>query len=283
MTDTDLLDGLTNTVTHALLEDIGNGDVTAQLIAKDTHITATIISREPCVLCGTPWVNEVFNQLAYIEGSPVAIEWRYTEGESCKANTTICKLSGNARTLLTGERTALNFLQTLSGTATTTRLYVDELSDTDCKILDTRKTIPGLRRALKYAVTTGGGTNHRIGLYDQFLIKENHIAACGSISKAVTLARHNHPQLRIEVETESLDELREALAAGADIIMLDNYDLHMMKQAVTINNGQSALEVSGNVTLDSIKSIARTGVDYISSGDLTKNLRSIDFSMRFQT
>lgn len=273
-----LLTELTTSVKQALEEDIGSGDVTASLIADESLINAHVISREPCIICGTPWFSEVFEQL----DSGIKIEWVIAEGEVCKPNDIVCRLSGPAHSILSGERTALNFLQTLSGTATTTNEYVKLIANTRCHILDTRKTIPGLRKAQKYAVAVGGGQNHRIGLYDQILIKENHILACGTISKAVAMAKHRFPELKIEVETENLDELKEAIQAGADIIMLDNYTQEMMSLAVSINQGHAKLEVSGNVTMDSIQSIAATGVDYISIGDLTKNLKSIDFSMRFK-
>ncbi len=273
-----LLEGLMDTVKRALEEDIGSGDVTAKLIADDSQINAHIISREPCIICGTPWFSEVFEQL----DPDIKITWMIGEGESCKPDDVVCRLSGSAHHILSGERTALNFLQTLSGTATTTNNYVKLIANTACQILDTRKTIPGLRRAQKYAVATGGGKNHRIGLYDQVLIKENHIIACGSISIAVAEAKRRFPELIVEVETETLEELRQAIQAGADIIMLDNYTLEMMSKAVTINQNKAKLEVSGNVSMESIQSIAATGVDYISIGALTKNLLSIDFSMRFE-
>ncbi len=273
-----LIKVIKHSVTNALKEDVGSGDVTATLISKEGQTSAYVISREPCIICGIPWFTEVFNQL----DNNVQIEWMLKEGEACKADDIVCHLNGSARSILSGERTALNFLQTLSGTATTTNEYVKLLAHTNCQILDTRKTIPGLRKAQKYAVYVAGGKNHRIGLYDQILIKENHIMACGSISKAVAIARQNFADLNVEVETETLEELKEALQAGTDIIMLDNYTLEMMTEAVAINQDQAKLEVSGNVTLESIQSIAATGVDYISSGDLTKNLKSIDFSMRFK-
>ena len=273
-----LLQGLADTVRTALEEDIGPGDVTADLIDSATQATAHVIVREPAIICGRPWFNEVFRQI----DPGIRIDWHIGEGSLQAADARICTLTGSARHLLTGERTALNFLQTLSGTATTTAQYAAELQGSGAQILDTRKTIPGLRRAQKYAVTCGGGRNHRIGLYDQILIKENHIMSAGSIRAAVATARKKYPQLQIEVETENLDEFAQALDAGADIIMLDNFTLDAMREAVRLNNGRVKIEVSGNVTLETLREIAATGVDYISSGALTKHLRSIDFSMRFE-
>ncbi|HID81139.1 MAG TPA: carboxylating nicotinate-nucleotide diphosphorylase [Thiotrichales bacterium] len=273
-----LLEGLEKTVSIALAEDIGPGDVTADLIAADTQAEAQVIVREEAVICGRPWFDDVFYQV----DKNIKIIWHIEEGSRQVADTKICTLKGSARHLLTAERPALNFLQTLSGTATTTARYAAELTGTKTQILDTRKTIPGLRRAQKYAVACGGGKNHRIGLYDQILIKENHIMSAGSIKAAVATARQKYPQLKIEVETENLDEFQQALAAGADIIMLDNYHHDDMKKAVALNRGKAKIEVSGNVTLDNLKSIASTGVDFISSGALTKDLHSIDLSMRFK-
>ena len=272
---------LERAVAAALAEDLGflplaQGDITASLIPPQQHASATIITREDCVVCGTAFADEVFRQL----GGEVTLNWQVSDGDRVSANTVLCTLTGPARLLLTGERTALNFLQLLSATATTTAHYVQFLQGSNTRLLDTRKTIPGLRFAQKYAVTVGGGKNHRIGLYDAFLIKENHIAAAGSIVHAVAAARQNFPGKPVEVETENLDELKQALAAGADIIMLDNFSLADIKQAVLINNGKARLEVSGNITSDRLTELAATGVDYISSGALTKHVQAIDLSMR---
>ncbi|UYB71356.1 carboxylating nicotinate-nucleotide diphosphorylase [Aeromonas veronii] len=275
-------------VRAALLEDLGDAltaldqpdasaDITAQLIPVDRMATARVITREAGVFCGQPWVDEVFVQL----GGDVKVEWKVQDGEVLSPNQELFRLHGPARLLLTGERNALNFVQTLSGIATLTARYVAELEGTDCRLLDTRKTIPGLRTAQKYAVTCGGGKNHRIGLYDAYLIKENHILACGGIAEAISEARHLNPGKPVEVEVESLAELEQALAAKADIVMLDNFDVTMMREAVTINQGRAKLEVSGNVTLDTLAEFAATGVDFISVGALTKHVRALDLSMRF--
>jgi len=278
---------ITTTITWALQEDL-NGfpqsgqDITAELIPENENAIATVISRDECIICGVAWVNEVFKQLDAASGLSTSITWFVNDGQHVKANTTLFELKGNARTLLTGERTALNFLQTLSGTATITSDYVKALAGTTTKLLDTRKTIPGLRSAQKYAVTCGGGVNHRIGLFDAFLIKENHIAACGGINKAVETAKQNHPDKTVEVEVENLDELTQALNAGADIIMLDNFTTQMIEQAVTLANGKAKLEVSGNMTLTTLNDYAKTGVDFISVGALTKHLHAVDLSMRFK-
>ncbi len=269
--------GIAESVAQALAEDVGAGDVTANLIERDTTAQARVITRENCILCGTEWFNEVFRQL----DPAIKISWQQQDGEHCKPDSLLCSINGNARKILTGERAALNFLQTLSATATTTHAYANELEKFKTEILDTRKTIPGLRLAQKYAVAVGGGRNHRVGLYDQVLIKENHIVACGSIENAVSKARELYSDLKVEVETENLEEFEQALNAGADIIMLDNFNLKDMRIAVERCNGKSKLEVSGNVTIESLAEIAATGVDYISSGALTKNIRSIDLSMRF--
>ena len=230
------------------------------------------------MVCGTAWVDEVFAQLS----DQAVIQWFVQDGDKVTANTVLCEISGPARILLTGERTALNFLQTLSGTATTTARYVALLNGSKTRLLDTRKTVPGMRLAQKYAVSCGGGKNHRIGLYDAFLIKENHIAAAGSIANAVQTARQNFPGKTVEVEVEDLTELEQALAAGADIIMLDNFHIADIMQAVVLNQGKAKLEVSGNVTAESLKALASTNVDYISSGALTKNVQAIDLSMRLR-
>jgi nicotinate-nucleotide pyrophosphorylase (carboxylating) len=260
----------------ALVEDIGAGDITAQLIPAEQQASATVITREDCIFCGRDWVNAVFLQL----DPQVKIEWLVDDGQAVSAGSILFRLSGNARSLLTGERAALNFVQTLSGTATTSRYYAALVAHTAVKLLDTRKTIPGLRDAQKYAVACGGCHNHRIGLYDAFLIKENHIAACGSITNAVASARKIAPNKPIEVEVEDLKELAEALTAGADIIMLDNFTPADMHTAVARNNGKAKLEASGNVTEQTLAAIAATGVDYISIGALTKHCRAVDLSMR---
>ncbi|MCR3971136.1 carboxylating nicotinate-nucleotide diphosphorylase [Aeromonas veronii] len=279
-------------VRAALLEDLGDAlttldqpdasaDITAQLIPADRMASARVITREAGVFCGQPWVDEVFQQLKAQLGGEVKVEWLVQDGEVLSPNQELFRLHGPARLLLTGERNALNFVQTLSGVATLTARYVAELEGTDCRLLDTRKTIPGLRTAQKYAVTCGGGKNHRIGLYDAYLIKENHILACGGIAEAINEARHLNPGKPVEVEVESLAELEQALAAKADIVMLDNFDVTMMREAVAINQGRAKLEVSGNVTLDTLAEFAATGVDFISVGALTKHVRALDLSMRF--
>ncbi len=275
-------------VRAALLEDLGDAltaldqpdasaDITAQLIPADRISTARVITREAGVFCGQPWVDEVFAQL----GGEVKVEWKVQDGERLAPNQELFRLHGPARVLLTGERNALNFVQTLSGVATLTARYVAELAGTECRLLDTRKTLPGLRSAQKYAVTCGGGKNHRIGLYDAYLIKENHILACGGIAEAIAEARRLNPGKPVEVEVESLPELEQALAARADIVMLDNFDIPMMQEAVRLNQGRAKLEVSGNVTLDTLAEFAATGVDFISVGALTKHVRALDLSMRF--
>lgn len=266
-----------NTVSNALLEDIGNGDVTGILIAEDEISMATIICRDAATICGIDWVEEVFSQL----DGDILIEWEVDDGDTVEAGQTLCSISGNSRTLLTGERTALNFLQTLSATATTAKNYADAVSGTGCTVLDTRKTIPGLRLAQKYAVTCGGCKNHRIGLFDAILIKENHIEAAGGIAKAVDEARFNNPDLSIEVEVENMQELEQALNADVNRIMLDNFNPEQIKAAIDVTNKRAELEASGNITIDNIRQYAETGVDYISIGALTKDIKSIDLSMRF--
>lgn len=265
-------------VAIALAEDIGRGDLTAALIPSERTAQATVITREDAVLCGQPWFLEVYRQL----DTGIQVEWMAEDGDTISAGQLLCRLQGPASTLLTGERTALNFLQTLSGTATMTRRFVEAVAGTGAKILDTRKTLPGLRQAQKYAVAKGGGRNHRMGLYDAYLIKENHIMASGSISAAVRMARSQGPELSVEVEVEDLAELEEALEAGADVVLLDNFELATMVNAVVLNEGRAKLEASGNVDLDTVRSIAETGVDYISVGGLTKDLRAVDLSLRFQ-
>jgi nicotinate-nucleotide pyrophosphorylase (carboxylating) len=289
-----LLHDISKTVTWALCEDLGvntyqelaaSRDITAELIPLENQAVANIISRDACVICGVAWVNEVFKQLDNIYHTSTKITWFVNDGESVKANTTLFELTGNARILLTGERTALNFLQSLSGTATVTSRFVKHLAGTSTKLLDTRKTLPCLRSAQKYAVTCGGGVNHRIGLFDAFLIKENHIAACGGIEKAIKTARINHSDKTVEVEVESIEELTQALNAGSDIIMLDNFSPQMIEQAVQltaeISAGKTKLEVSGNMTLATLTDYAKTGVDFISVGALTKHVQAVDLSMRF--
>ena len=272
------------TVEQALREDLGgevdaSNDITAQLLPSDARSHAVIITREDGVFCGKRWVEEVFIQLA---GDDVRITWQVKDGDTVTAGQTLFELDGPSRVLLTGERTALNFVQTLSGVASEVHRYVSLLAGTRTQLLDTRKTLPGLRTALKYAVLCGGGANHRLGLSDAFLIKENHIIASGSVRQAVEKAFWLHPDVPVEVEVETLDELRDALHAGADIIMLDNFDTAQMREAVRITNGQAQLEVSGNVTADTLREFAETGVDFISVGALTKHVRALDLSMRFR-
>ncbi|WP_318402463.1 carboxylating nicotinate-nucleotide diphosphorylase [Photobacterium leiognathi] len=274
---------VTRTVADTLREDLGGEidpslDITAGLIPADSQGIATIITREHGVFCGKMWADEVFKQL----GGEVTIEWHVEDGDVVEPNQTLCTLSGPSRILLTGERNAMNFIQTLSGCATLTAQYVKQLEGTDTRLLDTRKTIPGLRSALKYAVTCGGGFNHRIGVFDAYLIKENHIIACGGIKQAITTAKQLNPNKPVEVETESLDELKQAIEAGADIVMLDNFTLDMMREAVAFNAGRVALENSGDITLSNIRECAETGVDYISVGALTKHVKAMDLSMRFK-
>ncbi len=276
MIDSLLAQDIETVVRHALEEDIREGDITAQLIPAENLATGTVITREQAIICGTAWVDEVFKQL----DSSVVITWRVQDGEEVQPGQLLMELTGPARSLLTGERTALNFLQSLSGTATISRQYAALVAGTGIKVLDTRKTIPGLRLAQKYAVKVGGCHNHRIGLYDAFLIKENHIAACGGIAAAVNQARSIAPGKPVEVEVETIDELQQALTAGSDIIMLDNFDGDEIREAVAINNGRAKLEVSGNLEAGNIASKAIQGIDYLSSGSLTKHCRAIDLSMR---
>ena len=260
----------------AIEEDVSTGDITAELIPESQQATAQIISRDQAVIAGRAWVDEVFKQV----DSTVEVEWMVADGDCVPPNTLLFTLQGSARSLLTGERAALNFLQTLSGTATIAKQYSDKVANTSVKLLDTRKTLPGLRLAQKYAVTCGGCYNHRIGLFDAFLIKENHILAAGGIESAILQAKTNHPGKPVEVEVESFDELNQALHASADIIMLDNFTPDQMREAVALVNGKAKLEASGNITDDTLVSYAETGVDYISIGALTKHCRAIDLSMR---
>ena len=259
----------------ALTEDIGDGDITSSLISEDCSAKAHIICKEHAILCGTPWVNEVYKKI----DNSIQIEWNFEEGTCVEVGDSIASIAGQARTILTGERTALNFLQTLSGTATIVREYLIALKGTNTKLLDTRKTLPGLREAQKYAVRVAGGTNHRRGLYDAYLVKENHIKSCGSISKALEEARRINPDKFLEVEVQNIDEFKEALSLKPNMIMLDNFRLSDMEKAVAINSGSVKLEVSGGIDLDSLANIARTGVDYISVGALTKHCRAIDYSL----
>lgn len=268
-----------HTVKAALAEDIGSGDITASLIPAHKLAKARIVSREEAILCGQLWAIETALQL----DPAIGIHWLVGDGEAMAAGMCIATLEGPARSLLTAERTILNFLQTLSGTATKTRELVDLISHTDCVILDTRKTLPGLRVAQKYAVTVGGGSNHRLGLFDAYLIKENHIRACGSIEMAISTARQNSPHKPVEIEVQTLDELRSAIAAKADTVMLDNFTLALTREAVAINGGALKLEASGNVDRQTLIQIAQTGVDYVSIGALTKHCRAIDFSMLFDS
>lgn len=273
---------LTDSVARALAEDVGPGDVTADLVPADCRAEAKVIAREPAVLCGTAWFDEVFAQL----DCSVSVAWAAADGDRVEPGATLCRLSGPARPLLSGERTALNFLQSLSGTATAARRFADAVAGTGCRVLDTRKTLPGLRAAQKYAVACGGATNHRIGLFDAILIKENHIIAAGGISAALHAARATHPGLSIEIEVESLDELGQALDGRADIVLLDNFELAALREAVHVTRGRpgctTRLEASGNVSLETVRSIAETGVDFVSVGGITKHLRAIDLSMRFR-
>jgi nicotinate-nucleotide pyrophosphorylase (carboxylating) len=275
---------LAEQVARALHEDVGSGDLTAALIPGEQQASATVITREAAVLCGHSWVNETFAQLSH----DVRIEWLAAEGVWAQAGEALCRLQGPARALLTGERTALNFLQTLSGTATVTRRFVDAIAGTDCEILDTRKTLPGLRTAQKYATRCGAGRNHRMGLYDAVLIKENHIAAAGSIAAAVAAAQATAlktTRVMVEIEVENLEQLRAALTAEPDMILLDNFPLEELRAAVQLRRRHGVrvrLEASGGVSLDNVRSIAETGVDFISVGSLTKHVHAIDLSMRFE-
>lgn len=276
MMTNNLPNDLTETVQQALSEDVGSGDITAQLISPDLHAHAQVISRETAILCGTAWFDETFRQL----DKRIQITWNAQDKDQVTAQQVLCQLTGPARALLTGERTALNFLQLLSGTATQVQRYVQMISGRQTQLLDTRKTLPGLRRAQKYAVGCGGGKNHRMGLYDAFLIKENHILAAGSITQAVMAARRLAPHLPVEVEVETLEQIQEALAVKVEVLLLDNFSLEMLRQAVILVNGQAQLEASGGVTIETLKAIAETGVDYISVGAITKHVQAIDLSMR---
>jgi nicotinate-nucleotide pyrophosphorylase (carboxylating) len=277
----DLRSVIEKNVSDALAEDLGKGDLTAELISGSVTATATIVTREPMVQAGRPWVDEICRRF----DPNIEIEWSTGDGDRLQAGSTVARLRGTARALLSGERTALNFLQTLSATATVTAAYVDAVSDTRTKVLDTRKTIPGLRLAQKYAVRCGGGVNHRIGLFDAILIKENHIQSAGGIKAAIMEARRLHAGLTIEIEVESIDEMRQALRAGAERLLLDNFTAEQLREAVALNAGEGTppalLEASGGLTMETARAVAGTGVDFISVGALTKNVRAIDLSMRF--
>lgn len=276
LTLADLTGEIQANVRAALAEDLGSGDITAQLIPAERSASARVITREDAVVAGCAWVDEVFRQL----DPRVEVQWKVSDGERVAADQTLFTLQGPARALLSGERSALNFLQLLSGTASRARHYAGQVQGTAVKLLDTRKTLPGLRLAQKYAVTCGGCHNHRIGLYDAFLIKENHIAACGGIAEAIAEARRIAPGKPVEVEVEDLGEFRQALGAGADIIMLDELSLEDMRSAVRLNAGRAKLEASGGVNESTLRGIAETGVDYISIGTLTKDVKALDLSMR---
>uniref|UniRef100_A0A450YPI3 Probable nicotinate-nucleotide pyrophosphorylase [carboxylating] n=1 Tax=Candidatus Kentrum sp. SD TaxID=2126332 RepID=A0A450YPI3_9GAMM len=278
MTTPNFPNDITETVRRALAEDVGDGDITSALLPDGSLASATLISREDAVLCGIPWFDGVFGQL----DDRIKTVWEVADGDGIGPDQVICRITGPARAMLTGERTALNFLQSLSGTATLARKYAREIQGTKTRILDTRKTIPGLRAAQKYAVRCGGCYNHRMGLYDGILIKENHILAAGSLPAAVRLARERNQDVPVEVEVESLEECREALDSNAHIILLDNFDLQQIEEAVRINAGRAKLEVSGGVGLTELRRVAETGVDYISIGSLTKHVRAVDFSLRFE-
>jgi len=275
-----LVDYLTDSVAAALAEDVGSGDLTAELLAADQQATASVVSRQTCILCGQPWFDEVFRQL----DSQVESNWRHAEGAQVAADAVVCELRGPARALLTGERSALNFLQLLSATASAAHQYVDAISGTDAVILDTRKTLPGLRRAQKYAVQCGGAQNHRMGLYDAILIKDNHIAAAGSIQAAILATGNQASDILIEVEVESLAQMQQALTSGAHRLLLDNFSIGQLSEAVTLRNKNATevtLEASGGITLGNVRAVAETGVDFISIGALTKDVLAVDFSMQF--
>jgi len=280
-TDETTLGGIEADVRRALLEDVGKGDITGRLIPASTRAHAAIMTRETMTMAGQPWVDEVCRQV----DSTIEIDWQHSDGDVIESGGIVCTLQGPARSILTAERSALNFLQLLCATATTTAKYVNATAGTACRILDTRKTIPGLRLAQKYAVRCGGGTNHRVGLFDAILIKENHIVSAGGIAAAIGTARKLHASLPVEIEVESIEELREALGARAERLLLDNFSIDLLMQAVTVNReiGEppAVLEASGGLTLDEIASVAATGVDYISVGALTKNVNAVDLSMRF--
>jgi nicotinate-nucleotide pyrophosphorylase (carboxylating) len=280
--DAKLTKEITRNVEAALAEDVGPGDITGELIPAARQAAATVITREAMTLAGGPWFDEVCRRV----DASIGVTWRHDDGDAVDKGATLCDLQGPARSILTAERSALNFLQLLSATATVTQQYVDAVAGTGCRVLDTRKTIPGLRLAQKYAVRCGGGTNHRVGLFDAFLIKENHILSAGSITSAIASARESAPGKPVEVEVENFAELREALAAGAERLLLDNFTLEQLREAVAINRDEgdppAELEASGNMLLDRVAAVAATGVDYISVGALTKHVRAVDLSMRFR-
>jgi nicotinate-nucleotide pyrophosphorylase (carboxylating) len=278
MTETLFLEDLELNVKSALAEDIGSGDISVALLPEIEFAQAEVICRDAAVICGRPWVDEVFRQVC----EEIELKWSVSEGSRCEPGDLIFMAYGPAKHILSAERTALNFLQVLSATTTSARAYAELVEHTAVKILDTRKTLPGLRRAQKYAVLQGRCYNHRLGLYDAFLLKENHIAACGGIAKAIASARQYDPAKPVEIEVESLDELEQAIMAGANIVMLDNFSLHELKDAVTLNKGRVLLEASGGYNLSNIVPVAETGVDYISVGSLTKHCHAVDFSMRFK-
>jgi nicotinate-nucleotide pyrophosphorylase (carboxylating) len=273
----DALKTINDSVNIALEEDIGTGDVTAASFNNNETISASVISREEAILCGQQWFELAFHKL----NTNITIDWQVNDGAPLEKDAIVCNLNGNAQAILTGERTALNFLQTLSGTATKTKTYVDRIAGTNAQILDTRKTLPGMRYAQKYAVRCGGGTNHRMGLYDAILIKENHITTAGSVSKAVNEAKQQYPSIKLEVEVENSSQLKEALSSQTDVILLDNFSLSELENAVAFTDGKKKLEASGNMTLENIREVAKTGVDFISIGAITKHVQAIDFSMRF--
>jgi len=276
----DALKVINRAVNSALEEDIGStGDVTAASFSDNETALAKVFSREEAVLCGQQWFELAFHKL----NPDIVIDWELNDGDNLEKGAMVCTLSGNAQAILTGERTALNFLQTLSGTATKTKLYVDRIEGTNAHILDTRKTIPGMRYAQKYAVRCGGGKNHRMGLYDAILIKENHITTAGSVSQAVSQAKQQYPTIKLEIEVENEEQLKEALNTQTDVILLDNFSLSRLEAAVTLTDGKKKLEASGNMTLENIREVAKTGVDYISIGAITKHVQAVDFSMRFET
>ncbi|MGH8128838.1 MAG: carboxylating nicotinate-nucleotide diphosphorylase [Gammaproteobacteria bacterium] len=270
---------LAETVARALVEDVGSGDLTAALIPAGDSAQARIIAREPGVLCGTAWAEEVFRQVE----PRIRIDWQVSDGDAVTNGTTLCALVGPSRGILTAERTALNFLQTLSGTATRARSYAEAVQGTSATVIDTRKTLPGLRSAQKYAVVVGGCGNHRMGLHDFILIKENHIAAAGGVTAALTAVHEQNAGVPVEIEVETLEQLHEALEAGAKRVLLDNFDLDGLRKAVYVTAGRAKLEASGNVDFDGLRRIAKTGVDYISVGALTKHVHALDLSLRFTT
>lgn len=273
----DLASAIREDVERALAEDVGTGDVTAMLVPESERAHARVVTREPSVLCGAAWFMECFRR---VDGE-IEIRWNARDGDQLVRDQVVCEIAGRARSLLTAERSGLNFLQTLSAVATKTRAFVDAIAGTKAQILDTRKTLPGLRHALKYAVRCGGGTNHRMGLYDGVLIKENHIASAGGIGSALAQARKLAPDIPTQIEVESIGQLREALAAGAKLILLDNFDLATFREAVRVTAGRAILEASGGINLETVRAVAETGVDRISIGSLTKDIRAIDLSMRF--